>query len=150
MQNTFRRQASRKIPRWLTVSALGGFTLMGAVLIWSFETDSQMGGNRTSSAAITSSLEDADDCVAYQFGNENNDNRILDEPELHSVIYDLEKGVRIVRIQLVEGGDEIVVNAETGQFIEKRLPAASKGKNPASIPMTTPIMPPMVPKSSMG
>jgi len=39
---------------------------------------------------------------------------------LHSVAYTTENGVRVVKIKVVESGDELVVDAATGRLLEAR------------------------------
>jgi len=39
---------------------------------------------------------------------------------LHSVVYATENGTRVVKIKVVETGDELVVDAATGRLIEAR------------------------------
>jgi hypothetical protein len=41
-------------------------------------------------------------------------------PALHTVAYTVENGTRVVKIKVVETGDELVVDAITGRFIEAR------------------------------
>jgi hypothetical protein len=46
------------------------------------------------------------------------------ETALHSLRYAVENGVRVVKIKLTEGGDELVIDAATGRLLEAR-PTAS-------------------------
>jgi hypothetical protein len=45
---------------------------------------------------------------------------------LYSIVPAVENGTRVVKIQAVAGGDELVVDAETGKLLETR-PAAPAG-----------------------
>jgi hypothetical protein len=42
------------------------------------------------------------------------------DPGLHTVSYTIENGTRVVKIKVVETGDELVIDAATGRFIEAR------------------------------
>jgi hypothetical protein len=58
---------------------------------------------------------------------------IIDPPAgLHAVAAGEEEGVRVLRIQVVPGGDELVVDAATGRLLESR---------PAGRPTTPPGKP---------
>jgi hypothetical protein len=40
--------------------------------------------------------------------------------QLHNVTYGVEKGTRVVKIRVLENGDELIVDAETGRLLEAR------------------------------
>jgi hypothetical protein len=42
---------------------------------------------------------------------------------VHSVKTDQEHGIKVIRIQVVPNGDELIVDAATGRLIEARPPA---------------------------
>ena len=48
-----------------------------------------------------------------------------DPPGLHAVSTGEEEGVRVVRIRVVPGGDELIVDAATGRLLEARPAAGS-------------------------
>ena len=59
-----------------------------------------------------------------------------DDDGMYSVTTDVEHGVRVVKIRVSAGGDELVVDAETGRLIEARPP------RPATGPMTPTLLAP--------
>jgi hypothetical protein len=55
----------------------------------------------------------------------------------HSLTTGVEHGIRVIRIQVVAGGDELVIDAATGRLLEAR-PAPRPPNTPAK-PMVLPI-----------
>lgn len=149
MHPSIKRQAVRKIPPIVTAAVIGSMSLMGAVLIWSIEPSRPNDFN--SNPATPANLADYDDVVglsAIEVKKPEGDHQTAQS--LHSIIHGEEDGVRVVRIKLTEGGDEVVVDADTGMFIKKRSADSLNYK-----PMPMPGMPggeaiPMGTKSSMG
>jgi hypothetical protein len=56
-------------------------------------------------------------------------------PGLHSVAYAVEHGTRVVKIRVVPGGEELVIDAATGRLIETRPGRATAPRRAGPVPV---------------
>ena len=139
MRELLKQKAGQRMPKRVTVSVIAGFLLLGGLIIWG---NSDNPGIKSHHASAGEPTDPGDDVVGVAWGAPENDQ--VKEPVLHSLTHDQRNGARVIRIQLVEGGDEMLLDAEPGRLIETR-PAQAPTKTPV-----LPVMPPMGTKSSMG
>jgi hypothetical protein len=110
--------AANSTTSWGIALAAGSLLLIGGgTLVWSFhDTGPPTDLNGQPPMHATVATPDPDEPAVLR--------RTLTMPgaemTLHSVAYAVENGTRVVKIKVVETGDELVVDAATGRLIEAR------------------------------
>jgi hypothetical protein len=115
------RQAPSTSLSWGIALAAGSLLLIGGgTLVWT---------SRDSGPKAARSAPETSDGVALNLSSETGDigavRRSLPMPsvpgvQLHSVEYAIEHGTRVVKIKVSQNGDELIVDATTGRFLEAR------------------------------
>ncbi len=115
------RPAATSSTSWGIALAAGSLLLVsGGMVVWSAR-DSDPPGTPPGPTDGTEAVAVAHVPVALEPGGPR---RALPMPgpevTLHSVAFAIENGTRVVKIKVVETGDELVVDAATGRLLEAR------------------------------
>ncbi len=109
------RPSSTSATSWGIALAAGSLLLIGGgTLVWSSR-DAGPGAGTTDPLPVQA-VPSTDEAIVPRRGLPP----LIPEQTLHSVAYAIENGTRVVKIKVVETGDELVVDAATGRLIEAR------------------------------